>query len=164
MPDSRRLEKRYKVGEPHRRSLQHRSTFVFAVIWSSIHYLFLLATVTAFVAFILNPTPLATQVIVACVILSGLTWWIAFFRRRAAHCPLCKGTPLINSGALTHQKAVRLRPLNHGVTAILSIIATQNFRCMYCGSPFDMLKIPTRHRHLAREATPPDDGGAPPRS
>jgi len=158
MPDTRlRHKKRSKVSQTHCRSLQHRSPFVFAVIWTSIHYLCLLGTITAFVAFFLNPTKLATEVILACVILAGLSWWIAFFRRRAAHCPLCKGTPLVNSGALTHQKALRIGPLNHGVTAILSVIAKQGFRCMYCGSDFDMLKTPARLRHLEREAAPPEN-------
>ena len=55
---------------------------------------------------------------------SAIMWLIAFFKRRAAYCPLCKGTPLINSGALPHSRARRLFPLNHGVTATLSIIAT----------------------------------------
>jgi len=155
MPDTHhRLHKIHKSGEPHRRSLQHRNLFVIAVLWTSIHFICLLGTITAFVAFFFYPTKQATYVIVASLILSSLSWLIAFFRRRAAHCPLCKGTPLINSGALTHQKAVRFRPLNHGVSAILSIIATLNFRCMYCGSPFDMLKSPTRLRHAGDGVTP----------
>lgn len=103
-------------------------------------------TVTAFVLFFMEPSQLATQVILCGIAFSVVTWIIAFFKRRSAHCPLCKGTPLINSGALAHSKATRIYPLNHGVSATLSIIATQTFRCMYCGSDFDLLKTPSHLR------------------
>jgi hypothetical protein len=79
-----------------------------------------------------------------------LLWIIAFFKRRAAHCPLCKGTPLLNSGARPHAKARRFYPFNHGMTATLSIIATQRFCCMYCGSDFDLLKTPSHRREARR--------------
>ncbi|MBG7607085.1 MAG: hypothetical protein IZT59_03510 [Verrucomicrobia bacterium] len=74
-----------------------------------------------------------------------VTWLISFFKRRHTHCPLCKGTPLINSGALAHQKATKTFPFNHGVSATISIIATHKSRCMYCGTLFDMLKIPSHN-------------------
>ena len=60
--------------------------------------------------------------------------------RRSARCPLCKGTPYLNTGALTHRNATRLFPLNHGTSALLSSLITQRFRCMYCGTRFDLLK------------------------
>lgn len=83
---------------------------------------------------------------IAGTVFTIVTWLIASFKRRSALCPLCRGTPLINSGALAHSKAVRFPPLNHGVSAIISIIATQRFCCMYCGSSFDMLKTPSHLR------------------
>ena len=49
----------------------------------------------------------------------------------------------MNTGALAHQKAVRIFPLSHGTTATLFIIAIQKFRCMYCGTQFDILKTPS---------------------
>ena len=128
------------------RSLPSSQPYTVAVVFSSLHYFGLITTATAFVLFFMEPSQLATKVILGGLGFSGLTWLIAFFKRRSAHCPLCKGTPLINSGALAHSKATRFYPLNHGTSATLSIIATQTFRCMYCGSDFDLLKTPSYQR------------------
>ncbi len=128
------------------RSLPSRRSFIVAVFFSALHYLGLITTTGAFVLFFIKPDLLAMKMIVGGLVFSGVTWLIAFFKRRSAHCPLCKGTPLINSGALAHSKATRLYPLNHGVSATLSVIATQSFRCMYCGSDFDLLKTPSYQR------------------
>ncbi|MEO5714433.1 MAG: hypothetical protein ABIT37_13175 [Luteolibacter sp.] len=108
-----------------------------------IHYLGLVTTVTSFVCYFIQPSVLASDFVVGGLAFSAASWLLAFFKRRAAHCPLCKGTPLVNSGAHTHAKAFRLVPFNHGITAVLSIIATQRFRCMYCGSDYDLLKPPS---------------------
>ena len=79
---------------------------------------------------------------------SALMWLVAYFKRRSAHCPLCKGTPLLNTGARTHMRARRLFPFSHGVTATFSILAVQRFRCMYCGSDYDLLKPRSRHTYV----------------
>jgi hypothetical protein len=115
----------------------------------------MLAAVTTIVIFMLHPTHLATEVLIACIIFCAFTWLLAFFKRRSTHCPLCKGTPLINTGALAHQKATKIWPLNHGVSATLSIIATQTFRCMYCGTAFDLMKTPS---HLTGKDAPKYSG------
>ncbi len=128
------------------RSLPSSHPFNVATFFSAMHYLGLVTVITAFVLFFIEPSQLATKVIAGGVVYSGVTWLIAFFKRRSAHCPLCKGTPLINSGALAHSRATRLYPLNHGVSATLSILTTQTFRCMYCGSDFDLLKTPSYQR------------------
>ena len=128
------------------RSLPSSRPFSVAAFFSALHYLGLITTATAFVLFLTEPSQLATKVIVGSLAFSGVTWMIAFFKRRCAHCPLCKGTPMINSGALAHSRATRIYPFNHGVSATLSIIATQAFRCMYCGSDFDLLKKPSYQR------------------
>ena len=94
----------------------------------------------------MEPSRLASRVILCGIIFCAFSWLLAFFKRRTAHCPLCKGTPLFNSGALAHSKAIRIFPFNHGVSATLSIIATQKFCCMYCGSDFDLLKTPSHIR------------------
>jgi hypothetical protein len=126
------------------RSLPSGRPFRMAVTFVALHFLGLIGTVTALVCVILEPSHVATRVLLGGIAFSAITWFIAFFKRRAAHCPLCKGTPLINSGARAHVRAKRLGPLNHGLTATLSVLATQKFRCMYCGSDFDLLKPPTR--------------------
>ena len=128
------------------RSLPTNRPFSVAAFFLALHYLGLITTATAFVLFLSEPSQLASKVIVGGLAFSGVTWMIAFFKRRCAHCPLCKGTPMINSGALAHSRATRIYPFNHGVSATLSIIATQTFRCMYCVSDFDMLKKPSYQR------------------
>lgn len=128
------------------RSLPSSRPFTVAVIFSALHYIGLIATVTAFVLFLVEPDQLAMKFVVGGTGFCVVSWLVAFFKRRCAHCPLCKGTPLINSGALAHSRATRLYPLNHGVSATLSILATQTFRCMYCGSDFDLLKEPSYRR------------------
>lgn len=135
-----------KKGQGRVRSVPYLKPFVSAVILSLIHYLAILAVITTAVCIAISPSILATRVLAASIVATGITWLIAFFKRRSTHCPLCKGTPLINSGALTHQKAVRLYPINHGVTATLSILTTQSFRCMYCGTHYDLLKKNSRDR------------------
>lgn len=118
------------------------------------HYMGIIASVTTLTVFFVNPTKLATEVFAASVAFTGISWFFAFFKRRNTHCPLCKGTPLINSGALTHRKAVRWFPLNHGVTAILSIIVSHKFRCMYCGTLFDLLKTPSYQQTYRSDTDP----------
>jgi len=129
------------------RSMPHRRPFVRTILFSSIHYLGIVSSVTALVIFWIQPTSLAMKIFIVSVIITVFTWFVAFLQRRHTYCPLCKGTPLINSGALTHRNAVRLFPFNHGTTAILSIIATQKFRCMDCGTLFDLFKPQSHIRH-----------------
>lgn len=135
-----------KVRTLRARSLPSSRPFNVAVFLSALHYLALIMTVTAFVLFFKEQTQLAVKFIVGGTVSSVVTWLIAFFKRRAAHCPLCKGTPLINSGALAHARATRIFPFNHGVSSTLTILAAQRFCCMYCGSDFDLLKIPSHLR------------------
>lgn len=130
------------------RSLPSSRPFNVAVFFAALHFLGLITTATALVLFFREPSQLAMKVLLCGLMFSIILWVIAFFKRRAAYCPLCKGTPLINSGALPHSKAWRLYPLNHGVTATLSVIACQRFRCMYCGSDFDLLKTPSHLRGM----------------
>jgi hypothetical protein len=128
------------------RSLPFSKPFTVAVIFSALHYLALISTLIAWSLFCGQRNEFALKMSLAAIGFSAITWFIAFFKRRAALCPLCRGTPLINSGALAHSRATRLPGLNHGVSATLSIIATQTFRCMYCGSDFDLLKTPSHLR------------------
>jgi hypothetical protein len=128
------------------RSLPTSRPFTVAVFFTSLHYLGVIATSTSFALLVSERSQLAAKVFVAGLAFSAVTWLIAFFKRRSAFCPLCKGTPLINSGALAHSKATRIPPFNHGVSATLSILATQRFCCMYCGSDFDLLKTPSHLR------------------
>jgi hypothetical protein len=122
-----------------------------AVLFTVLHYLCLVATITFTVILAMNPRQEAATPVFIGLGVSMLTWFIAFFRRRSARCPLCKGTPLLNTRASTHVKATRVYPLNHGTTAVLSILFTHRFRCMYCGTPYDLLKVPSSSRHGLNE-------------
>jgi hypothetical protein len=128
------------------RSLRSSLPFKVAVFFFTLHFFSLIVLMVAVIIFLAHPSPLAIQVSVATLIFSVVTWLFGFFKRRNAHCPLCKGTPLIHSGARTHPKATRIFPLDHGISAILTIVTTQRFCCMYCGSDFDLLKMPSHLR------------------
>lgn len=136
-------------GRVRARSLPTRRHFNLAAFFFALHVLGLISMLTAMVVVFLDPSQLGARLFIGGLSFSVVTWGIALFKRRSAICPLCKGTPLMNSGARPHAKAVRLFPLNHGVTATLSVIAMQRFRCMYCGSDFDLLKTPSHRRGSA---------------
>lgn len=131
---------------PPARSLPTAWPFTRATICSALHYLGIVGAFTTAMAFLLRPDRVTCNVFLGCLAFCVVTWPVAFFMRRAALCPLCRGTPLASSGARPHARGVRIYPLNHGVTATLSILATQKFRCMYCGSDFDLMKPPSRRR------------------
>ncbi|MFT3991070.1 MAG: hypothetical protein QM680_06635 [Luteolibacter sp.] len=130
----------YKTSEARCRSMPHPRPFYKAVFFSSLQYLGTIAFLTSVVMCALQPSPFAVKLILGSLVFTALCWLFGFFKRRSAHCPLCKGTPLINTGAHTHVKSFRIPPFSHGTTATLSIIFTHRFRCMYCGSRYDMLK------------------------
>ena len=123
------------------RSIHNKQPFTTAVFFTLLHYLCLISLITCVVLLTLSSSKQTLVVpLVASLVASLVTWLIAFIRRRSARCPLCKGSPLIESGAVKHAKAYRLRPLNHGATAILGILFLNRFRCMYCGTSYDLLK------------------------
>ncbi|MBK1882988.1 hypothetical protein JIN85_11215 [Luteolibacter pohnpeiensis] len=125
---------------PNCRSLPYRGSYVWAMLWVSIHYAGIIASITCLIIYLIEPGMLVAKTLAVCLGFTAVTWAIAFFKRRAAFCPLCRGTPLINTGALVHDRAVRIWPFNQGVTAGLSILANQKFCCMYCGTSYDLLK------------------------
>jgi hypothetical protein len=128
------------------RSLHDKRPYHVAVFFTLVHYLCVIAFLTCVVILILNPQPVSIPPLIASSVACLVTWLISFLRRRTARCPLCKGSPLVDSGAAKHAKSFRLRPLNHGTTAVLGILFLHRFRCMYCGTPYDMLKRPAGER------------------
>lgn len=141
---------RQKLTLEHRaRSVPHKKPFVFAVIATLLFYLGLIAFITGVFAFFNSPKELkqgAADILVAIPPVCGVLWMIAYIMRRRAICPLCRSTPLLDNLAHKHQKALRCKPFNFGTTAILSVLFTQHFRCMHCGTPFDLLKPKTEGR------------------
>lgn len=128
------------------RSLHDKRPFNVAVFFAVVHYLCIIAFLTCVVILILNPVEGSVKILITSLVACVFTWLISFFRRRSVRCPLCKGSPLLDTGASKHSKAYRLPPLNHGNTAVLGILFLHRFRCMYCGTPYDMLKKTSQHR------------------
>lgn len=128
------------------RSLHDKRPFNVAVFFAVVHYLCIIAFLTCVVILILNPVEGSVKILITSLVACLFTWLISFFRRRSVRCPLCKGSPLLDTGASKHSKAYRLPPLNHGNTAVLGILFLHRFRCMYCGTPYDMLKKASQHR------------------
>jgi hypothetical protein len=129
------------------RSVHDRRPFNIAVLLTLLHYLCVVALITSAVIFTLHPVMDSVPPLIASVLASAFSWLMAYLKRRSARCPLCKGSPLLDTGASKHPKAYRLKPLNHGSTAVLGILFLHRFRCMYCGTPYDLLKKPSREKY-----------------
>ena len=82
----------------------------------------------------------SAELIVASLGFCMLSWLIAYMKRRGTLCPLCKSTPFLDNLARKHDKAYRVKPFNYGTTAVLNAAVIQRWRCMYCGTSFDLLK------------------------
>lgn len=150
---SRASETRQKLSlEQRARSVPYKRPFVVAVLATLIFYLGLIAFLTSIVTFAIAPVELkrgAAYTLAALLPLCAFFWTVAYFKRRKATCPLCKCTPFLDNLAHKHQKSYRIRPLNYGTTAILNVVFTQRWRCMYCGTPFDILKSKRGHDYVA---------------
>lgn len=64
----------------------------------------------------------------------------AFVLSSHLHCGLCRGAVMSEKGCRKHVDAVRIRPLSHRATAVLSVLFTLSFKCMYCGTRFRLWK------------------------
>jgi hypothetical protein len=140
MPDSQHTQhganhKEHKPSLDQRaRSVPYKKKFVLAGI---------VALITSAVAFF-YVTPefkkRSAELIVASLGFCMLSWLIAYMKRRGTLCPLCKSTPFLDNLARKHDKAYRVKPFNYGTTAVLNAAVIQRWRCMYCGTSFDLLK------------------------
>lgn len=129
------------------RSVHDRRPIRAAVFFTLLHYLCLLTTLVLLVLLLRDPKSVSITPVISAAVATLLTWIVSFVRRRSARCPLCKGSPLFDSRAVKHAKAYRLRPLNYGTTAVFGVLFTNRFRCMYCGTPYDMLKQSSTNHH-----------------
>lgn len=127
--------------------MPHKAPFVTAAAWWFVHLLTGVGACTALIMVYLDPRPLGSVVFILLGSTTLVSWFIAFFKRRAARCPLCKGTPMVCSGARAHQRARRLGPINEGVFAMLNLLTVQSFRCMDCGTDYDLMKPSSRHSY-----------------
>lgn len=134
---------RHKRRSDHgARSLPFKRPFLRAILFTILHYLSLMAALTLGFILVREKDQSVTIPFVIAMISVAITWIWGFVIRRSAKCPLCKGTPLLDSQASKHQLAVKFGPFSYGTTAILSLIFTHRFRCMFCGTLFDLLKKP----------------------
>jgi hypothetical protein len=125
---------------PRMRSVPYRGPYIWAEIFALFHYCGTVALLTSLPLFFLYPNHTSVRIVIGCVIFFAFTAVVSFLKRRHVLCPLCKGTPLVNSRALVHSKATRIFPLDYGTSAMLILVFSQTFRCMYCGARFDLLK------------------------
>ncbi len=65
---------------------------------------------------------------------------LVFILARSLTCSLCHGTVMHEKRCRKHADAFRLWPLTHRASAVVSLIFTWTFRCMYCGTPFRLKK------------------------
>jgi hypothetical protein len=126
--------------EERARSVPYRSCYVTGVALCLVYYLCLVGVVASLVALVRIRDPAPGIMLTTFVLLSVVFWFLSFVKRRDATCPLCKGTPLLDTQALTHRKAKRIFPLNYGTSNVLSIVLRHRFRCQFCGIPYDLLK------------------------
>ncbi|MBB5352573.1 hypothetical protein HNR46_002819 [Haloferula luteola] len=122
------------------RSLPHKRSFVLAMAITSFQFLCLVATGTLASLMIIHDDRSLGIPLVIVMALQAAIWLSGLLVRKGARCPLCKGTPLLDNTATKNARAQRIFPFNYGTTALISLLFTQRFRCMYCGSPFDLIK------------------------
>jgi len=144
-------EERARLFSPNARSLPHRRAFVWAGLLVVLCWLLTLGALTLGYLMLARGRAEVLPWFIATAVAVLLVWTIGYLVRRAARCPLCQGTPLLDNPAAKHRKALRLPPLNHGGTAVLHLLLTHRFRCMYCGTPFDLLRKHDR-RAAGRDA------------
>ena len=136
------------------RSLPHKYHYRVSVWWATLFCLLVLSILTAGVGFALNGTQFNAFLLIGLIFAAIPVWALGFLARKKASCPLCKGTPFLDSQASKHVKAVRVFPFNYGTTNLLRAFITRRFRCHFCGTPFDMLKT---NLTLNREEPPYDE-------
>ena len=122
------------------RSVPFRFPFLRAEFFGLLHYCAFIAVITAMVQVLVYSSSAAIKLLIVTVAIFGISGFASFLARRGALCPLCKGMPLVGSRARVHHKAFRIFPLGPSASAVLSLLFTQTFRCMYCGSRFDIMK------------------------
>lgn len=122
------------------RSVPHKAPFISAILLTASFYLCLVGMTASLFAFFVREDLTAACVLIGFLATAVVLWILCYFKRRNARCPLCKGTPFLDSPAHSHTNAKRYFPLNYGTTNIVKAIIFQRYRCQYCGTPFDLLK------------------------
>jgi hypothetical protein len=70
------------------------------------------------------------------VMIYALFWSVRHYHGRKTRCPLCHGTPFHEQRSQKHKEATKFSFLTYRASTILSLVATGQYRCMYCGTAF----------------------------
>ena len=138
--------------EKRARSVPYRRPYILALLVSATFFLALIGAGAALFAFVAVPGKHAASLLLGFAGFSAILWLFSFFKRRGCHCPLCTGTPFLDNAAHRHEKAIRFFPFNYGTSNVIRALIRQQFRCQYCGTPFDLLKPLNRFQ---RESSAP---------
>ena len=76
----------------------------------------------------------------ACMALFVFGRLTAAWHTHRLNCPLCHGTVLHEKRCRKHRDARKLPLIGHRATAVLSLLCTGLFSCMYCGTQFRLKK------------------------
>lgn len=125
------------------RSLPHQHHYRVSLFFGCLLCLNLLAVLTTLVGFAFNGSQFNAFLLIGLCFTVVIFWLLGFLTRKRASCPLCKGTPFLDTRASKHVKAVRFWPLNYGTTNMIRAFVTRRMRCHFCGTPYDMLKTNT---------------------
>ena len=139
------MSRRPRTGEKksfarRAQSVPYRKAFFGSVVLCAAFLLCAVGALASMVSLIMERNAPTGFALAGFMGLGGLFWFLSFLKRRQAACPLCRGTPLLDNRAHHHDKAVRFAPLNYGMTNVIRVMGTMQFRCHYCGTPFDLLK------------------------
>lgn len=143
MPPASSATKRVQ-GKQRPRSVPHKGPLITAVLFTIAFYLCLVGLFAAIFAFFILRNVPAAGVVIGFIVISSILWLLSYFKRREARCPLCQGTPFLDSRAHYHVNAKRYFPLNYGTSNIINALVVQRYRCHYCGTRFDLLKRPDK--------------------
>ncbi|MBK1790664.1 hypothetical protein [Persicirhabdus sediminis] len=124
------------------RSVHRPKPFIKTARLCVTQYLFATAAITLLVYTLAFPSPATAIIALVCMVLFFAFWLLSNISSRSATCPLCRGKCLASSKASKHKKAYRLKPLSYAQTTALSIVFTNKWRCMHCGSVYDLKKKP----------------------
>lgn len=129
------------------RSLPHKRPFVTAMVLTFLGLLAGVGIVSLSVLSLVVRDTRYLPALIATLVALAVLWSLNLVVRRSIKCPLCRGTPFVDTGASKHVNARHLPALNYGTSALLSLLFFQRYWCMFCGCCFDLLKNNRKINH-----------------
>jgi hypothetical protein len=109
-------------------------------VLGSLFLISVICFITSIGIYIANQSRQSAFLVIIILVLTLFLWLLSLFKRRTERCPLCHGTPYLNTAANKHVKATKLPFLNYGISNLMRTIFTRKFRWMFCGQLDDFLK------------------------